>query len=246
MTKSKRLIGLIALSTGLAAGMALAGGGDAIAPVAEVAPSVPAPGPDAAARASVTPPATLTITTGGGHEIEHRFVALFSKTKWRLRYPDAPALEKVANDLLAADGYNVEFPQRGLGMGWDVMTVAIGDPANYAPAGDGKEEAKAGIERGSRIVLGVVAGVLSGGNANVTQAVATGPTINSPNAKYLTRETLSAVPPGAKKILVTRVSNSLYRAQQEVITLAYTDISDDELRHINFEPILEMTEIKKK
>lgn len=37
-----------------------------------------------------------------------------------------------------------------------------------------------------------------------------------------------------------RMSNPVYRGQQEILTVAYTDISDDELRRINAVPMLDM------
>ena len=186
-------------------------------------------------------PATLTITTGGGNKIGDRVVALFGKTVWRLYYPDAPAIEKAANQILAADGYNVEkMTDRN---GWYVQTLAIGDPVQYAPPGDGNEETKAGFERGARTIAGMALGILTGG-VIFGGNIAGGPTVNNPNAKYITKDMVNSVPPGAKKILLTRVVSPIYRSQQEVLTVAYSDVSDEELRRINAGPLLEMLGLK--
>ena len=185
--------------------------------------------------------ATLTITTGGENKINNRVVALFSMTTWRLNYPDAPEIEKTANQALAADGYDVE--KRVARHGWYVETVLLGDPEKYVPPGDGNEESKANLERGGRFVVGLLAGILSGGRIDGGN-IAGSRTINRGDAKYITKDMVNGVPPGAKKMLLTRIVNPFYRAQQEILTVAYTDISDDELRRINAVPLLEMIGMK--
>ena len=200
------------------------------AAASEKPPSLPAQGP-----------ATITITTGGENKINNRVVALFSKTAWRLNYPDAPEIEKTANQALAADGYDVEKPVAR--HGWYVETVLLGDPEKYVPPADGNEESKANLERGGRFVVGLLAGILSGGRIDGGN-IAGSPTINRGDAKYITKDMVNGVPPGAKKMLLTRIVNPFYRAQQEILTVAYTDISDDELRRINAVPLLEMIGMK--
>jgi hypothetical protein len=202
--------------------------GDAAA--SDKTPSLPAPGP-----------ATITITTGGENKINNRVVALFSKTTWRLNYPEAPEIEKTANQALAADGYDVE--KRVARYGWYVETVLLGDPEKYVPPGDGNEESKANFEKGGRFVVGLLASVLSGGRIDGGN-IAGSPTLNRGDAKYITKDMVNGIPPGAKKMLLTRLVNPFYRAQQEILTIAYTDISDEDLRRINAGPMLEMIGIK--
>jgi pyruvate/2-oxoglutarate dehydrogenase complex dihydrolipoamide acyltransferase (E2) component len=185
--------------------------------------------------------ATLTITTGGGNKINDRWIEMFRKTRWRLNYRDAPAIEMAANQALAADGYDVEA--RLSRQGWHVETIMLGDPEKYVPPGDGNEESKANLEKGGRFIVGLLASVLSGGRIDGGN-IADSPTINSGHTKYITKDMVSGIPPGAKKILLTRIINPVYRAQQEILTVAYTDVSDDELRRINAVPMLEMIGMK--
>lgn len=225
---------------------------DAVAPEAIRAESLPIPPGEASPEPSsakfsdgiaVQPqtPATLTITTGGGSKITDRVVALFGKTVWRVYYPDAQGIEKEANQLLAADGYDVEKVSNR--QGWYVETVALGNPDKFSPRGDGNEESKAGFERGGRVIAGFLVGILTGG-AMTGGNLAGSATSNNPNAKYITRDMVANVPPGAKKILLTRVVSPVYRAQQEVLTIAYSDVTDEELRRINAGPLLEILGLK--
>jgi hypothetical protein len=185
-------------------------------------------------------PQTITVTTGGGSKIDSRVTSIFSKTTWRVWYPDAPLLETQANEMLANEGYDVAG--RSERYGWRIQTIAIGNPEQYAPPGDNNEESKANYERAGRVATGFLVGLLTLGRAG--SSIASGETVNSPNMKYITKDMVNGVPPGAKKILLTRVSNQTYRAQQEVLTVAYSDVSDDELRRLNAKYLFELLGIK--
>lgn len=193
--------------------------------------------------ASDAPP-TITVTTGGGSKIDRfGFLLTFGKQPRRFSYPDAPALEQQVNAALQAAGYRTDTSDRSFT--WKVTTVALGDPATYAPRGDGHEEAKAAFEKAGNALVGLLIG-LATRSANMGSNVAGGPTIDSPNAKYITKDMVDGLPPGATKILLTRVVNAsaAARAQQEILTVAYGPISDDTLREINSKHLLDMLGIK--
>ena len=175
-------------------------------------------------------PATITVTTGGGSKIADRPIALFRKTVWSLCYLDAPELQAEANRQIAAQGYDVVDSTAQ--SRWEVETIALGDPSQMPLRGDDKRESKAAFESGVWFVAGLIAGVATG-NSNLGANVAGTSTANNPNAKYITKDMVDALPPGAKKILLTRLTNRFYRAEQEVLTVAYDEISDADLRRIN-------------
>jgi hypothetical protein len=200
---------------------------------------VPAQNPGAPNPAQ--PPETITITTGGGNRISGTAHGIFSKGAWRLYYPDAPDIEKKGNEALAADGYDVEKEVHL--HGWYVRTVVLGDPASYSPPAEGNEATKAEVEKAGRAVVGFFAALFTGGRLRPDNF--NGRTANNPYAKYITKDMVEGVPPGAKKMLLTRINNPLILgAQQEILTVAYTDVSDEELRRINAIPMFEMLGLK--
>jgi hypothetical protein len=71
-----------------------------------------------------------------------------------------------------------------------------------------------------------------------------GQTLGWKNAAPLTDDMLEGLPLGAKRVLVTRVLNPFYRATQDVMTVAYSDVTDDDLRWLNVSHIFQMIELK--
>lgn len=194
-------------------------------------------------------PDTITITTGGGRKIDERPVDLLRKTRWRFEYPDAPAIESLVNESLAASGYDVREDR--IRRGWFVSTRALGDACSFEPPVESGEEARSAAERQESImsIIGTGVGMGPGPGSSFAKAlvgskIATTKAAIGPYYLYLSRSMLEGLPPRARKILVTLLSNSLYRAEQEIITVAYSDISDDDLRRVNARYILEMIKIK--
>lgn len=190
-------------------------------------------------------PDTITLRTGGGDSIEKRPVDLFRKTQWRFSYPDAPPIEQSVNAVLQSAGYDVAEGKR---IGWHVQTIYLGTPEQYVPYTPKKGIGAGTVERILRGAVGTVAAVAAPMptvfRANLGASIMTGQTYQWRNATPLTDDMLEGLPLGAKRVLVTRVLNPFYRATQDVMTVAYSDVSDEELRWLNARHVFELIELK--
>jgi len=192
------------------------------------------------AQAGTVIPDTITLHTGGGNKIESRFITPYHGNKWRFSYPDAPEVEKQANDKLAAEGTDISPTENG--DGWYIRTVFLVTPDRYAPYSP-----KKGIRFFLPIPLPIglaIVGTAAAAAMTTRSAYVPTATDHWGYATPLTADMLEGLPPGAKRVLVTRVLNPLTRATQDIMTVAYSDMSDEDLRWLNASFVFQLLEFK--
>lgn len=193
----------------------------------------------------------ITITTGGGGKIAERDTGFLKPPKgWRMHYVANPAAADTVNQLLAAEGHDVMSDDSVITpcqRCWIVEDVYTGPVSGYAVL-DATDETRATVNRRvaeTIFAVALAAVVGAGTRGHVDNVLVPGPrTERWGRSKHITMEMLEGLPPDASKMLVTRVSNPGYQARQEVLTLAYGDASDDEIRKINTRYLVGMLALK--
>lgn len=114
-----------------------------------------------------------------------------------------------------------------------VQTTAIGSPDQFAPYNDARDKRQEQVNTalGIGVFIATLGRVDIGGGGRASD-------------HNITADSLEKLPPGAKKIIVTRVDSGFSSKRnpkgefaptlsKEIFTAAYEDISDEELRVIN-------------
>jgi hypothetical protein len=192
--------------------------------------------------APAMPTGMIVITTGGGAGIAETSKSLFGKPSWKMTFREGQEIADKVNARLAEKGYEVESGQPGYR--WRVEVDHVGDALAWTPPKQGNEMSRVSAERGGKILLAVFVGAVEmvlTGNVSIAPSIPTDRNLsNNPNIRYVTDEMLTSVPPGATKVALIRVVNEYSRGHQEVLTIGYGPVSEEELRKAAIEAMLEL------
>lgn len=157
-----------------------------------------------------------------------------------LKYTDAPDIAlDLSERIPAVSSYTYDRERdpesKTLTRRYKIETMYLGGPEGYAPIlAANTAQAGADVEQGKTVsVVALLVGVATR-SMNVANTIASNSGVKyGLGHKWMTADLLASLAPGLKKVIVTRYSGDL--GFQEALTAAYEDVSDDELRKINYE-----------
>jgi hypothetical protein len=201
---------------------------------------------------------TLTLSTNGGSKIDALVVSFPGKTRWSLFFQNSKPIESAVNSLMEQDGYDVSHPmflklKDGTEImnsnSWIIETTFLGDPRRYVVYDSSAEGQAIAQEKLTRGIGSFIIGAFEMGVLRSTPhlGISHSSYLNSQhyrNAEYLTSDMLDGLPLGGRKAVVNRVYNVFHKALQEAITIAYEDISDEDLIRINGRFLVSLLKVK--